>query len=242
MASARGTVICTGTNGGLGSAFVKAFASSPEGSRYCGIYTVRNPSTAHDLNTALKRTPASHESEVLGLDLSSLKNIRASADGINARVASGQIGPIRALVLNAAFQEANSETMKPKSYTEDGFEMNFGVNYLANFLFVLLLLKSMDKAHGRIVLVSSWTHDSYDTRNDGIPIYEEKYKVMFSNAAELSKGTVYEDDGYKGGMRRYGASKLALVMFLYETSYQAVAAMMLTLLKLRAPTKNRCHT
>jgi NAD(P)-dependent dehydrogenase (short-subunit alcohol dehydrogenase family) len=215
MAPLNGTVICTGTNGGLGSAFVKAFASSPEGSKYQAIYTVRNPSTAHYLNAILKHAPSNHQSEVLALNLSSLKDVRAAAENINARVASGELEPIRALVLNAAFQEANAETKKPKSFTDEGFEMTFGVNYLANFVFVLLLLKSMDKEHGRVVLVSSWTHDSYDNRNDSISIYKEKkYKAMFSNAEELSKGIAYEDGGYKGGMRRYGASKLALVMFL----------------------------
>lgn len=215
MAPLKGTVICTGTNGGLGSAFVKAFAASTEGSDHRAIYTVRNPSTAHDLHAVLKAAPALHKSEVLALNLGSLKSVRAVAESINARVASGQLEPIRALVLNAAFQEANAETKKPRSFTEEDFEMTFGVNYLANFLFVLLLLESMDKEHGRIVLVSSWTHDAYDHRNDSISIFKDsEYKVMFPNAEELSKGITYEDDGFKGGMRRYGASKLALVMFL----------------------------
>lgn len=215
MEPLEGTVICTGANGGLGSAFAKAFAASPEASLHQAIYTVRNPSTADELNAVLKSTPANHQSEVLALNLASLADVRTKAESINTRVAEGGLKPIRALILNAAFQEANAETKKPKSYTEEGFEMTFGVNYLANFLLVLLLLKSMDKEHGRIVLVSSWTHDSYDSRNDSISIFEgEKHKVMFSNAEELSKGIVYEDDGYKGGMRRYGASKLAQVMFL----------------------------
>lgn len=215
MAPLKGTVICTGTNGGLGSAFVKAFYSSPEGSQYRAIYTIRNPSTAHELNAALKHAPATQQSEVLALNLSSLKDIRTAADTINARVANGELQPIRALVLNAAFQEANAETKKPRAFTDEGIEMHFGVNYLANFLFVLLLLKSMDKEHGRIVLVGSWCHDSYDKRNDSIAIYkDEKYKVLFSSAEALSKGVVYDDDGFKGGMRRYGASKLALTLFL----------------------------
>ncbi len=215
MASLQGTVICTGTNGGLGSAFVRAFASLPERQHYRAIYTVRNPRTAHDLNAILAKAPASPPSEVVALDLGSLNNVREVADGINAKVASGEIEPIRALVLNAAFQEANAETKKPKSFTADGFKTAFGVNYLANFLFVLLLLKSMDKKHGRIVLVSSRTHNSFDNRNDSIAIYKDKkYQTMFSNTESLSNGIVYEDDGYKGGMRRYGSSKLALAMFL----------------------------
>jgi NAD(P)-dependent dehydrogenase (short-subunit alcohol dehydrogenase family) len=215
MSTQKGTIICTGTNGGLGSAFVRALAASPEGSQYHAIYTVRNPSTASDLNAALRSAPKTHHSETLALNLASLKDVRSVAEIINARVASGELPRIRALVLNAAFQDANASTKQPQSFTAEGHEMTFGVNYLANFLFVLLLLKSMDPEFGRIVLVSSWTHDSYDNRNDSIAIFKgEKYKVMFENTEALAKGIEYDDDGYKGGMRRYGASKLALVMFL----------------------------
>lgn len=215
MSAQKGTIICTGTNGGLGSAFVRALAASPEGSQYRAIYTVRNPSTASDLNAALRSAPKTHHSETLALNLASLKDVRSVAESINARVTSGELPPIRALVLNAAFQDANALTKQPQSFTAEGHEMTFGVNYLANFLFVLLVLKSMDPECGRIVLVSSWTHNSYDNRNDSIAIFkDEKYKVMFENTEGLAKGIVYDDDGYKGGMRRYGASKLALVMFL----------------------------
>lgn len=38
-------------------------------------------------------------------------------------------------------------------------EMMFAVNHLANFLLALLLLESMDREQGRIVLVSSHAHD-----------------------------------------------------------------------------------
>lgn len=43
--------------------------------------------------------------------------------------------------------------------TDDGLEMTWHINYLANFLLSLLLLQSMDKKDGRILLVSSWTHE-----------------------------------------------------------------------------------
>jgi NAD(P)-dependent dehydrogenase (short-subunit alcohol dehydrogenase family) len=229
-AAPKGTVICTGANGGLGTAFVKAFAASPEGSQYQAIYTVRDPATAHDLHAALKSAPKTHHSEILALNLASLQNIRAIASDINARVSQGHLPPIRALVLNAAFQDANVETLKPQAFTEDGFEMTFGVNYLANFLLVLLLLRSMDKEHGRIVLVSSWMHDPYSPHSSSHVIFkEEKYKVMFPGTADkLAKGIVYDDNGYYAGMRRYGASKTALVMFMYVRAGQKYPAPLLT--------------
>lgn len=217
MAAPKGTILITGANGGLGSAFVSKLIKSPYGREYQGIYTVRNPSTAHDLQAVLKEAPATHIHETLALNLGSLKDVRAAAEDINTRVANGSLGPIRALILNAAFQEANPQMLAPQTFTDEGFEAAFGINYLANFLFVLLLLKSMDKEHGRIVMVSSWTHDPYDTRNNTPDIFKpDEYKVMFTETENLSKGITYEDDGYKAGMRRYGASKLLMVMFMYE--------------------------
>lgn len=215
MANLKGSVLITGANGGLGSAFVAGFSKSSYGSQYRGLYTVRNPATANELNAVLSKGPASHQSEVLALGLSSLESIRGLATDINDRVSSGTLEPIRALILNAAFQECNNETLKPKTFTKDGFEMNFGVNYLANFLFVLMIIQSMDKENGRIITVSSWTHDTYDSKNDGTGHFkEEEYKTVFKDTETLSKGVVYTDDGYKAGMRRYGASKTLMVMFL----------------------------
>lgn len=43
--------------------------------------------------------------------------------------------------------------------TDDGFDMTWQVNFLANMLLSLLLLQSMDKEHGRILIVGSWSHE-----------------------------------------------------------------------------------
>jgi NAD(P)-dependent dehydrogenase (short-subunit alcohol dehydrogenase family) len=131
---------------------------------------------------------------------------------INARVASGALEPIRALVLNAAFQEANAETLVRKSYTKDGYEAAFAINYLANFLFVLMILQSIDKERGRIVMISSCTHDAYSPRNMNY-FKDDKHKIMYTNTESLAKGISYTDGGgFDVGMRRYGASKLLMFM------------------------------
>lgn len=117
--------------------------------------------------------------------------------------------------MNAAWQEANSNTLKPQTFTKDCFEGNFGTNYLANFLLVLLLLRSLDKEHGRIIGVSSYTHDTYDPHNNALGFFGEDYKEVFKSTDALAKGVEYEDDGYLAGMRRYGASKTLMVMFMY---------------------------
>lgn len=181
-------------------------------------YTVRNPATATELQAVVKHAPEGHAFEILALDLSSLETIRATAKDINWRVPNRTIEPIRVLILNAAFQEANGESLVPKTFTNDGFEAAFAINYLANFLFVLLILQSMDKEHGRIVMISSSTHDAYNPMNMNT-FKDDKYKIMYTDTESLAKGISYTDGGgFDAGMRQYGASKLLMVMFMCDTS------------------------
>jgi len=152
----HGTILVTGTNGGLGSAIVKHIVSSPDLCQFHGLYTVRNteqPSPA--LDSALKQAQsAGHAYDRIGLDLAKLENVRAVAASINNRVAEGSLPRIRALILNAGFQEQNSQT-----FTDDGFDMSFQVNYLSHWLLVVLLLQSMDRERGRVVVVGSSGHE-----------------------------------------------------------------------------------
>ena len=211
----KGSVLITGANGGLGSAFAANFLDSPQAKEYRALLTVRNPATARDLQAVLGKAPKDSIYEILPLDLGSLENVRTLAGDINERVANGTLEPLRALVLNAAFQDASSEALKPQIFTKEGYEMAFGANYLANFVLVLDLLQSMDKEHGRIVFVASWTHDAFDPQNDTPPLFNgEEFKTMFTSAEALSKGIEYKDDAWAAGMRRYGASKLLGVMFM----------------------------
>jgi NAD(P)-dependent dehydrogenase (short-subunit alcohol dehydrogenase family) len=211
---AKGTLLITGANGGLGTAIVSKFLKSPYAKDYKALLTVRNPATAHHLQAITKQATAPKSFEILPLDLSSLANIRTLAADVNSRVANGTLEPIRALVLNAAWQEATDECLTAQTFTKDSYEGAFGINYLANFLFALSILQSMDKEHGRIVMISSASHDSDHTRNPSA-WFPKKYKVMFTDTESLAKGVAYADGkGWEAGMRRYGASKLCLVMFM----------------------------
>ena len=49
---------------------------------------------------------------------------------------------------------------------------------------MLPLLKSMDKESGRIVIISSQTHDPLDTRNAHI---KDSHKVIFRDVDTLTK-------------------------------------------------------
>lgn len=210
MASFKGTFVLTGANGGLGAATVTRFLASPEAQINKGVFTVRNPATAEAAKRALNESPHSARHEIVALDFSTLAGVRKGAAEINRKVESGELPPIRALVLNAAVQDG-----KGQKFTEDGFESHFGVNYLANWLLVLLLLKSMDREVGRIVLVSSWSHDARDPRN-AMFITSEEQKTIWRDPQDLAyeKVTDHPDDLYGAGYRRYGASKTLFVMFM----------------------------
>lgn len=210
MTTPKGTFILTGANGGLGAATLSRFLASSESSTHKGLFTVRDPSTASAAKAALKSSPHPTRHEIFRLDISTLAGVRTSAAEINRRVASGELPPIRALVLNAAVQDG-----KGQKFTEDNFETHFGVNYLANFLLVLLLLQSMDKEKGRIVIVSSWSHDPLDSRNNMF-IRGEEDRTVWKEPEKLAYEKVEDDknDLYGQGYRRYGRSKTLVILFM----------------------------
>jgi NAD(P)-dependent dehydrogenase (short-subunit alcohol dehydrogenase family) len=112
-------------------------------------------SRADKLSRILASAPVPYDYEILPIYLSSISSIRAVAASLNKHVASGEISPIRALILNAVVLEAEQGSL-----TSDGLQTLFTVNYLANLLLVLLVLDSMDKEVGRILMISTPAHDS----------------------------------------------------------------------------------
>ncbi|WZH39866.1 Short-chain alcohol dehydrogenases/reductase [Fusarium acuminatum] len=207
MSTPQGTVLVTGANGGLGAAIVADIIKKPAlASNYAGVYTVRKAATATRLQKTLSYAPASHKHDVVDLDLSSLASVRTVAAEINRRVAAGELPPIRALILNAGYQDHELITM-----TEDGYETSWQVNFLANQLLTLLLLQSMDKEKGRILIVGSWSHDVKDPRNNASMECYKDIDSLFPGPEELAKGKWSRPGsggGWLAGYRRYGASKL----------------------------------
>ncbi|KAI0410634.1 putative short-chain dehydrogenase [Xylaria grammica] len=85
----------------------------------------------------------------------------------------------------------------------DGFDTTFIANYLGHWLLTLLLLKSIDKSSGRIVVIGSQSHNPHDKRNEPTGAFsEEKYKTV--------------DPSWKSGYRRYGAAKPFSIMMIRE--------------------------
>jgi len=216
MSLLKGTILVTGSNGGLGSNIVSKIVNSPEFSRYYyGIYTVRTAESAGVVRRILSSGPQTHQHDVVALDLGRLESVRQVANDINRRVANNELPPIRALILNAGYQEQTTQTFSP-----DGFDMSFQANYLSHWLLTLKLLQGLDAQRGRVVIVGSWTHDAADKRNRTQGLYDgAQWKTMFHDTESLAKGTwspPEDSPTVASGMRRYGAGKLCEVMMMHE--------------------------
>jgi len=139
------TVVITGANSGLG----RASASMLAGAGAHVILACRNAQKATKAADDLRSTHPSTRIDVRELDLASLASVRRFADDL---VASGQ--RIDLLMNNAGIMAVDRGT------TEDGFELQFGVNHLGHFaltgLLLPVLLANPDGA--RIVNVSSMGH------------------------------------------------------------------------------------
>jgi len=152
------------------------------------------------------------------MDLTDIDSVRQTAKVINSRIFLGHMPSIKALILNAGYQDFGKQT-----WTKGGLDPTFSANYLGHWLLTLLLLESMDKDSGRIVLVGSQAHDPNDKRNERNKAFiNEKYKTILHDEASfeaIAKGhwsSAQEDPTWCSGFRRYGAAKLFLVMMMHE--------------------------
>lgn len=215
----KGTILITGANGSLGSKMVSQIASTPELAAYHGLYAVRDANHAPALRSALAQKQQQHHShkhEIISLDLADLDSVRAVAGTISARVAAGEIPPIRALFLNAGYLEFTAQTWTTPG--AGGFDMTFASNYLGHWLLTVLLLGSMDREQGRIVVVGSEAHDPFNPKGKGSYGEARFREFMRDGSSEaMARGTwspSAEDPSFNGGFRRYGASKFCQAMMM----------------------------
>lgn len=154
MTSSKGTILLTGANGGLGCGIVSQILSTPELVQYHGVYAVRDASSAYALKSTLERRHVAHSYEILSLELSLLADVRGFAQALHARIAAGEIPPIRALILCAGYNDLGQQ-----SVTSEGFETSFASNYLGHWLLTMLLLRDLDVDNGRIVTLGSSSYE-----------------------------------------------------------------------------------
>jgi light-dependent protochlorophyllide reductase len=195
---AHQTVIITGGNSGLGYQCAKAIAQSERGWHI--IIASRNLDRVDSAINKLITETAYPHIQGLEMDLASLQSVRHFVQ----QLPQLNLPSLKGLVCNAGIQILSGNT-----YTEDGFETTFGVNHLAHFLLVNLLLPQMDE-NSRIVFVSSGTHDPALKSGMPAPRYESPHQMAFPPEINATANIT------EIGQCRYTTSKLCNLLCTYE--------------------------
>src|SRR5262245_6884704 len=138
------TAVITGANGGLGLQTAKVLAG--KGAHV--VMAVRNQAKAAEAVEQIRSSTAEPKLELVELDLASQASVTKAAHQI---LAGHQ--QIDILVNNAGLMAM------PERATEDGYEMQFGVNHLGHWTFTALLMPALLAAPAaRVVTVTSTAH------------------------------------------------------------------------------------
>lgn len=172
-------VLVTGANSGIGKA--AAIALGRLGANV--VMLCRDKGRGEEALHDIKRQTNSDKIELMLCDLSSLKSINSFCDEFLKKYKRLDV-----LINNAG-------TLKQvRRETEDGYELSFGVNYLAVFLLTSRLLPLLKaSAPSRIVNVSSFGH---------------RWGKIHFNDINITK--------HYTALKAYSQSKLAEVMFTYS--------------------------
>ncbi len=192
----RRSFIITGGNSGLGYATAKHLAEQDSSNHV--ILACRNMTAADEAVRTLIEKTSNGNITATPLDLASLHSIRAFA----AHFKNSTHPPLYALICNAG-----GINVGPIQHTEDGFESTFGINYLGHFLLTALLVGDMTPS-GRILFVSSGTHDPANKTLAAPPVYDNARTLAYP-----------PDDGERSlaaSQQRYTTSKLCNVYCAYE--------------------------
>ncbi|KAL6241748.1 hypothetical protein RBB50_011281 [Rhinocladiella similis] len=188
-------ILITGCSSGLGVETARALAETG-----ATLYlTARNLSKAREaLGADLLSNPKVH---LLELDLDSLASVRSCASTFLA-----QSPKLNILITNAGIRHV------PFARTKDGFERHLGVNHLAHFLFMYLLLPTLQTSstmafQSRVVALSSTAHRHSNIHFDDINLSQPGTYTPPTGYAQSKLANVYMATEIT---RRYGAPKAAL--------------------------------
>jgi len=181
------TAVITGATGGLG--YETALALAKAGSEV--ILTGRDDRKGRSAIEKISREVAGAKVGYEHLDLASLASVADFAQRMHARHS-----------LDLLISNAGVMALPRRQTTADGFEMQFGTNYLGHFALTARLMPLLRRASGpRVVSVSSLAH-----------------RTGFIDFDDLQGVRVYSP------WKAYGQSKLAMLMFALELQRRSDAA------------------
>lgn len=173
------TFLVTGANTGLG--YETALELAKTSARV--ILAGRNEQKLSEARARITALVPSAQLDIAVVDLNSIEAIKSFAEGF---VQSGK--PLDVLINNAGIM------FPPPSRTVDGYEAQFGVNFIGHYVLTALLFPVLKKSkHGRVVTLSSMAH-----RNGKIDFGNLKLEKPFDK------------------FREYGQSKVADLIFSIE--------------------------
>ncbi|XP_062912435.1 retinol dehydrogenase 13-like isoform X1 [Mobula hypostoma] len=157
------TIIITGANTGIGKETAQELAR--RGGRI--ILACRNMEKCEAAAREIRGKTLNHHVYARHLNLASLKSIREFAKRVTEEEEN-----INILINNAGVMRC------PHWQTEDGFEMQFGVNHLGHFLLTNLLLDKLKKSgKSRIINVSSLAHVAGEIDFEDLNWEKRKYNT-----------------------------------------------------------------
>ncbi|MDQ1563235.1 MAG: hypothetical protein QOI14_186 [Actinomycetota bacterium] len=180
--------IVTGANSGLGLELTRRLAAAGADVTLAVRNRARGEAAIEAIHTGIPDAR-------LGLRILDLSSLASVADFAAAEVAGGR--PLDILINNAGVM------MPPKrETTEDGFELQFGGNYLGHFALTARLLPLLRAAgSSRVVSLSS----------------------IYAHRGRLTWDDLQAEKSYGPG-HAYGLSKLAMLIFARELNRRSVAA------------------
>lgn len=180
--------LVTGANSGVG--YWTALHLARAGAHV--VLGCRNPARAEAALADLRAAVPGGSFEIQQMDLADLESLRTASKELVAR-----FDRLDLLVLNAGI------ALAPFGRTADGFESQFGANFLGHFALTGLLLPTLTATPGsRVVHVGSLAHRAGRIRFDDPNFHQRRY----------------------GKWRGYAQSKFANVVFMLELDRRLRAA------------------
>ncbi|HEX8470794.1 MAG TPA: SDR family oxidoreductase [Brevundimonas sp.] len=174
--------VVTGATGGLGLETALGLAGAGAEVALVG----RNPTKGRDAAALIRARHPAANVWFEQVDLASLASVKDFADEM---LAEGRA--IDLLINNAGVM-----ALPKRQTTADGFEMQFGVNYLSHFALTARLLPALRAGKARVVQLASIAHKggrihlddlNYETSYKAWPVYQQSKLAMLMFAIELQR-------------------------------------------------------